>query len=739
MVLHPEGHVRRGRRAAAERALALSPDNPLVLWTMASSLAAAGRPAEARAVIARMIELSETRYISPFYFAVTYAVLGETEAALDWLEKAYESGDWWLVWMATEHRLANVRQHPRFKKLEERIGLSGAAAAGYQPGEQTPVAGPAQVVTRSAGMASVRTRRSVTVYAVGVLSAVIAMATIGKYVASRDGPPFQELKIVKLRTNGNAISASISPDGKYVAYTLVEGGNQGIWIRQVANATSVNIVPPANVVYGGLTFSHDGAYLYYSAHERNNFEHGTLYQVPVLGGTQRKLISDVQSAVTLSPDGRQVAFLRNRRAEARDDLMLASLDGGKERTLASRNHPAKFGYASAPAWRPDGDVITVAYEDSDDRGRYTTLANIDVQTGAQKPLPSQRWQFVERMVWLPNGSMLLVIGQDPESTFQQIWGVPARGGMPRKITNDLNDYIGLSVAADSRHLTTRQFQVLTSIWFAAKGDTKAAQQLTPGAGRYYDLAWTPDGKIMYSADASDTVDLWARDATGSAPRQLTSAARRNYAAASTPDGKHILFHTNRTGTWNIWRMEPDGGNQRPVTADSKIDSNWPQASADGRSVIFHRPAPGGSFHIWKTSIEGGEPVEISQEICMRPAVSPRDGAIACWYSEAGPKPVWRIGVFPPDGGRVMKVFEFAATVSVDSALRWTSDGRGVSYVDNRGGISNIWIQPLDGSPARPVTDFHGGEIYSFAWSRDGNLAISRGMQTSDLVLISDVR
>ncbi|PYT32956.1 MAG: hypothetical protein DMG58_09170 [Acidobacteria bacterium] len=226
--------------AAAERALALSPDNPLVLWTMASSLAAAGRPSEARAIIARMIELSETRYVSPFYFAVTYAVLGETEVALDWLEKAYESGDWWLVWMATEHRLAHVRQHPRFKELEQRIGLGGAETASGHLREITPVTVPGQAVTQTSGMGEVRPRGSrITALAIGVLAAVIALATIGKFVTSRNGPPFQELKIVKLRTNGNAISASISPDGKYVAYTLVEGGNQGIWIRQVANAASV--------------------------------------------------------------------------------------------------------------------------------------------------------------------------------------------------------------------------------------------------------------------------------------------------------------------------------------------------------------------------------------------------------------------------------------------------------------------------------------------------------------------
>ncbi len=724
--------------AIAEKALALSPDNPLLLWTMATSLAAARRTDEARAIVARMIELSETRYVSPFYIAVTYAVLGENDAALDWLEKADESGDWWLVWMSVEHRLADLRLHPRFKSLEERVGLGGDAASCCPPGQPAPSAIPAQ--GRTSGIASVRPRSSrVVAYAAAILSAVIALVTIAKFTVSRNRPPFLELKIVKLRTNGNAISAAISPDGRYIAYTLVEAGNQGVWVRQVANAASVNIVPPANFVYGGLVFSHDGASLYYSAHERNNFEHGTLYQVPVLGGPQRKLIADVQSAVTLSPDGKQVAFLRNRRAEARDDLVLATLDGGGERILSWRNHPARFGYASAPAWRPDGSVITVAYEDADERGRYTTLANIDVQTGAQRPLRSQRWQFVERMVWLPNGSALLVIGQDPESTFQQIWALPAHGGMPRKITNDLNDYIGLSVAADSRQLTTRQFQVLTSIWLAPKGDTRVAQQLTPGAGRYYDLAWTPDGKILYSADASDTVDLWARDPDGSAPKQLTSGARRNYSPAATPDGRYILFHTNRTGTWNIWRMDPDGGNQHPVTTDSKIDSNWPQPSADGRWVIFHRPAPEGGFHIWKTSIEGSRPVEMSKDICMRPAVSPRDGSIACWYSEPSPKPVWHIGVFPPEGGRVAKVFEFAPTVSVDSALRWTPDGRAVAYVDNRGGISNIWSQPLDGSLPRPLTDFHGGEIYSFAWLRDGNLAISRGMHTSDLVLISDAR
>jgi Tol biopolymer transport system component len=72
-------------------------------------------------------------------------------------------------------------------------------------------------------------------------------------------------------------------------------------------------------------------------------------------------------------------------------------------------------------------------------------------------------------------------------------------------------------------------------------------------------------------------------------------------------------------------------------------------------------------------------------------------------------------------------------------MRWTPDGRAITYVDNRGGASNIWRQPLDGSPARPLTSFKAAQILSFAWSRDGKLAFSRGILSSDVVLITDVR
>lgn len=72
-------------------------------------------------------------------------------------------------------------------------------------------------------------------------------------------------------------------------------------------------------------------------------------------------------------------------------------------------------------------------------------------------------------------------------------------------------------------------------------------------------------------------------------------------------------------------------------------------------------------------------------------------------------------------------------------LRWTPDGRAICFLNTVNGVGNVWEQPVAGGPPRPVTHFTSEDIFGFDWSRDGRLALSRGTQPNDAVLIKNFR
>ena len=93
---------------------------------------------------------------------------------------------------------------------------------------------------------------------------------------------------------------------------------------------------------------------------------------------------------------------------------------------------------------------------------------------------------------------------------------------------------------------------------------------------------------------------------------------------------------------------------------------------------------------------------------------------------------------PFEGGAPVKTFDIPQTAGW--VLRWTANSRALTYVDTRGGISNVWSQPLDGGKPTQLTDFKADQIFFFDWSSDGKqLATSRGLVTTDVVLISDFK
>ncbi|MDQ3014203.1 MAG: protein kinase, partial [Acidobacteriota bacterium] len=212
--------------------------------------------------------------------------------------------------------------------------------------------------------------------------------SIYQFISSRSatGSPFQSMQVRRFTSSGKVTRAVISPDSKYVVHVLSNAGKQSLLVRQVTPSDNVEVVAPGDVTYRGLTFSRDGTHVYYVLQERND-PISSLYQVPVLGGTPRRILRDIDSPVAISPDSKQLAFLRRVRGQGEDQLLLANADGGNIRVLVSRKG-ADFFSISGLSWSPDGKSVA-CFAGSNTGGRHTHLAEFNVATGQDKLISSQ--------------------------------------------------------------------------------------------------------------------------------------------------------------------------------------------------------------------------------------------------------------------------------------------------------------------------------------------------------------
>jgi eukaryotic-like serine/threonine-protein kinase len=555
----------------------------------------------------------------------------------------------------------------------------------------------------------------------------------------------QPTKITRLTTTGKIAGAAISPDGKIVSYIVNEGGQRSLWVRQVATSRNLQIVEPAAVDYFGVTLSPDGNYAYYVI-GKPNIPVRELYQVSVLGGAPKKLMTDIDTPVTFSPDGKQFAFMRGEPNKGEFGILIANADGTGERRLAARKLPEFYEF---PAWSPDGKTIAVSAGNTA-AGKEMTIVSVNVEDGAERPITSEKWLATTQVAWLRDGSGLITSAVDRDSRLQQLWHVSYPDGVRRRLTNDLNNYAGISLASETGDLVTVRYDQSSNIWVvpnspdtqsralragasSAAIDTSQAKQITSGAVKYYGGSWTPDGRIVYSSDASGTRDLWIMDASGSNQTQLTSEAGDNVQPTVSPDGRYIVFVSDRKDSrHNLWRIDMDGGNVKQLTTGS-YDRN-PAFSPDGKWIIY---ASMGISHpnLWRVSVDGGEAVKLTDKYSVAPMVSPDGKTIACYYWDENPETKLGIALIPFEGGQPTKMLSLPSPI-----VRWTPDGSALTYVDSRSGVSNIWSQPLDGGQPTQLTDFKSDLIFAFEWSRDWKqLACARGIMTSDVVLFNNLQ
>ncbi len=576
---------------------------------------------------------------------------------------------------------------------------------------------------------------------IGIVLLLLALTATGIFYSRgffRNGlavTAFQHSTISSLTSSGDVIMARISPDARYLSYISNQRGKFSLWVRQVATASAVQIVPPSSATITGVTFTPDGNFLDYNLLNTVDIN-SDVYQVPALGGSPRRLLEHVSSEVTFSPDGKQMAFSSFDVTAGEVSLMVANADGSEAHAISKRKVSISTGSYQVVRWAPDGKTIAALENDTKDaNGQISGLVEVDVASGVEKPMPLRRWRMLADFVWLPDGSGLLIAGQDRTAREVQLWLVPYPSGEPRQISNDLSTYQSVAVSVDGKTIAAAQRNQISDIWVASADAPDNLQQVTSGRlDGSNGMSWAPDDRIVYSGNHSGNWDLFTVGADGSNSHQLTFDHLYHGYPAVCDNNRSIVYYADSDGTAHLWKMNLQGGATTKLT--NGPGELIPRCSASGEKVFYWGQVENGTSHIYSVPVAGGKPALLSDLVSVSPPYLSPDGRHVAFATPGNNGRVSAVSVSADTG---TKEGELAIPSSFDSTVRegcWANDNRSLAFVDLRSGAPNLWAGTIIGSgPDRQVTHFTSGVIWNCHFSPDGKkLALSRGSNLSDVVL-----
>jgi Tol biopolymer transport system component len=547
------------------------------------------------------------------------------------------------------------------------------------------------------------------------------------------------MQVTRLTDNGKAGQIAISPDGRYVAWVVRDGELQSLWVRQVATGSDIQIVPPKIVYFTGVSFSTDGNYLYFAHSWENNFNFNALYQIPSLGGSPTQIAAYADTSAGFSPDGKQIAYLNGDPREGVWYLYLSNRDGSNVRTLAKIHAEISvFPGLSIPVWSPDGKSLALSVLQQG-KAQHSLLTLVSTADGVYRTLlPGSPGEYFGQPAWLPDGRGLLLPIQDAAPGLRgQIWFVSYPNGKRRRFTNDPTDYsvCCMGLTADGKTLAVAQNDITANLWIASTERAGDLHQITSGEPHRF-ASWFSKSKIV-TQDGDGHIVVMDPDG-GQASRLLLRPAPSALPFVCA-HGRYFVYSSIDESGSSLWRVDaPDGRNPMRLSNDSTVAAA--SCSSDGRWVVYSKSSQKG-YSAMRVSMQRGDSFTLSQHTEIDQAgppirqISPDSKMVAVptedW--QGGPNTVEILAL---ETGTLLH--RFVRPAELTFIFQWAPNGKAIDYIQTKGGVSNIWEQPLTGSPPRQLTHFTSDEITDFDWSPDGKqLLLSRGHSSRNVFLLSN--
>ncbi|HUF07780.1 MAG TPA: protein kinase [Rhodothermales bacterium] len=379
--------------------------------------------------------------------------------------------------------------------------------------------------------------------------------------------------------------------------------------------------------------------------------------------------SGVESEVSISPDGKFIAYVSGR---GNGDIYLRRVGGQKSVNLTESSAEDD----SQPAFSPDGQ--TIAFRSERGGGGIFVM-------GATGESVKRLTDFGFSPAWSSDGREIVVSTErgNPEAQVQPatLWKLTVATGERRQLTD--RDAIQPS-------------------W--SPGGHRIAFSDRRGKGGDFDIATisSEGGEVVSVTDdpALDLKPVWS------------------------PDGKYLYFLSDRGGVMNLWRVGIDEFTGRtseqpePVTTPSRRVADF-SISADNRAIAF--TGSEGRYTLMKL------PFDPIRETAVSDSVAVVEGSLSILWPDVSPDGQWiafnpqlgfdqrDIYVIRSDGRELRQLTNDPAN---DLYGRWSPNGNRLAFVSNRGGNMDFWAINADGSGLRQITRA-SERIWNPQWSPDG--------------------
>jgi serine/threonine protein kinase/Tol biopolymer transport system component len=578
-----------------------------------------------------------------------------------------------------------------------------------------------------------------------IILVLVAAAAYGIYafLSGRGAKAFENFTMTQVTDNGKTIAAAISPDAKYLLSVVEDNGKESVWLRNVPTNSDTQVIPPADEFYQSLKFSPDGNSIYFRKAEDRLRTGFNLYRAPVLGGTPQVVVRNIDTDITFSPDAKRIAYMRGNSPELGKDQFLTANADGTDETVVTVETMMNAGAALAITWSPDGKLVAVPLFTASDA--FTQIRLLDPGSGKGQPFAGFGQVILNEFTWTPDGRGFLAAYQKkitPDAR-NQIGFIAYPTAKLRPVTKDTNNYQTLSLSSDGKTLAaiqqkiTRTMYLLPVSGFSGAPPSPAAAQIKNA----FVFGWASNGDLYFDSGG----DIVHMSVDGSNKTTLLSdPASQIVRPIGCSGGRYILFswsgHAGLNKT-NIWRANADGSDPKKLT-DGQIDVA-PLCSPDGKWAYYQ------DFNrnqIMRVSIEGGKPEAVPGTSLADAFIGTigydisRDGKMlsVMFVKTVENAPVPVLAVVDLDAGAKPPVRMLNPDLRISGAPGFTPDQKALVYNIRENGTENIWLQPLDGSKGRQITNFPADTIQIFDFSPDGKtIGILRDHVESDAVLLRD--